>query len=67
MILSIYVENLINPDKKVTYSLIHFAVFYDTILYIWIAPTKIQKMRVPGKKLWILWHIEEKNYEILVR
>ena len=53
------------PPPLLNYFLmVEFAVFYDTTLYIWIAPTKIQKMRVLGKKLWILWQIETKFWNL---
>ena len=43
-----------HPPLLNYFLMVEFAVFYDTTLCIWIAPSKIQKMRVLVNKLWIL-------------
>ena len=49
-----------SPPLLNYFLMVDFVAFYDTTLYIWIAPTKTKNMRVLGKKLWTLWQIETK-------
>ena len=62
--IAIFVRPIDSPPPKLFFNGWICCFLWYYFIYIWIAPTKIQKMRVLGKKMWILWQIETKFWNL---